>query len=197
MKVRLCFFICSLAANQCNFMTEYPLQIGLELRQAERKPESQACLLHGAKRFSEKWLSGPDACLIYIPRKEHASDTLLLCREIEAHVSEPFWYIHVSYKAPKEPKACDFTWDRARLFDHPAATMLYEICVENPMATVLKVCGSAPVPSLPQHRHPCHLKILHSWRNGLVESNAGNDAFLITSSSSPLGDRLEHVLAVQ
>ena len=54
-------------------------------------------------------------------------------------MAEPFWHIHVSYKAPKEPRACDFTWDRGRLFDYPSATMLYEICVEHPMATVLKV----------------------------------------------------------
>ena len=68
---------------------------------------------------------------------------------MEAHVSEPFWYIHVSYKAPKEPRACDFTWDRGRLFDYASATMLYEICVEHPMATVLKVIALFKLKKVP------------------------------------------------
>lgn len=31
-------------------------------------------------------------------------------------------------------------WARVRLFDHAAAVMLYEPCVGQPTATVLKVC---------------------------------------------------------
>ncbi|KAK9812774.1 hypothetical protein WJX72_003468 [[Myrmecia] bisecta] len=60
--------------------------------------------------------------------------------EIQAHISEPFWYIHVSLRTADQ-RACDFKWHRGRLFDHPAATTLYEVCIEEPLATVAKVEG--------------------------------------------------------
>jgi hypothetical protein len=54
-------------------------------------------------------------------------------REIQSHVSEPFWYISISYSeaAPSRARA-DFTWDRGRLFDQHMAALLYEVrqCVE-------------------------------------------------------------------
>ena len=58
-------------------------------------------------------------------------------REIEAHVPEDFWHIQVTY-TEADGKKCDFSWDRGRLFDHTAATILYEMCVEEPLATVTK-----------------------------------------------------------
>lgn len=63
----------------------------------------------------------------------------LACREIQSFVTEPFWEIKVGYKAPNGKGACDFHWGRGRLFDHAAAVMLYEPCVDNPLATVLRV----------------------------------------------------------
>lgn len=61
------------------------------------------------------------------------------CREIQSFVTEPFWEIKVAYKAPDGKGACDFHWERGRLFDHAAAVMLYEPCVDSPLATVLRV----------------------------------------------------------
>lgn len=61
-----------------------------------------------------------------------------LCREIQAHVPEDFWYIQVTHTGT-DKRPCDFSWDRGRLFDHTAATILYELCVEQPLATVTKV----------------------------------------------------------
>ena len=58
-------------------------------------------------------------------------------REIRSHVPEPFWYIHVSYRAP-EGQACAFTWARGHIYDHAVATMLYETCVDEPLATVIR-----------------------------------------------------------
>lgn len=55
--------------------------------------------------------------------------------EIQSHVAEPFWYIHLAYRTPEG--ACDFSWRRGRLFDKDAATVLYEVCAEEPVATVL------------------------------------------------------------
>ncbi|CAK0738823.1 hypothetical protein CVIRNUC_001098 [Coccomyxa viridis] len=58
--------------------------------------------------------------------------------EIRAHVAEPFWYIHVTYRAP-EGQQCTFHWRRGHLFDHAVATVLYEMCVEAPLATITRV----------------------------------------------------------
>lgn len=78
------------------------------------------------------------------------------CREIQSHIAEPFWYIHVSYTPAAEPnephqqqqqqrqRSCEFKWVRGRLHDEATATVLYEACLEDPTATVMEVseCGS-------------------------------------------------------
>ncbi len=64
------------------------------------------------------------------------------CREIQAHVAEPFWYIYAMYRAP-EGQSCTLHWQRDRLYDHVIATILYETCVDAPLATVTKVSSSA------------------------------------------------------
>ncbi|EIE27522.1 prokaryotic type I DNA topoisomerase [Coccomyxa subellipsoidea C-169] len=58
--------------------------------------------------------------------------------EIQAHVAEPFWYIYAMYRAP-EGQSCTLHWQRDRLYDHVIATILYETCVDAPLATVTKV----------------------------------------------------------
>lgn len=67
-------------------------------------------------------------------------------REIQAHVPEDFWQIQVSHTGQDHRKT-DFSWDRGRLFDHTAATVLYEMCVEEPLATVTKVSFMTLVPA--------------------------------------------------
>ena len=62
----------------------------------------------------------------------------VLCREIQSHISEPFWHLHCTLRTP-DSKSCEFQWERGRLFDHTAAVILYEMCMEDPTATVLKV----------------------------------------------------------
>lgn len=65
--------------------------------------------------------------------------------EIDAHDAEEFWAIRVSYEPPppaegsKKPPPVRFNWQRGRLYDHLVAVMIFEMCVENPMATVVKV----------------------------------------------------------
>eukprot|EP00897_Mesotaenium_endlicherianum_P006293 jgi/Mesen1/5692/ME000288S04901 len=59
--------------------------------------------------------------------------------QIQAHVPEDFWYIHCSYADPAERVSANFK--RGILFDRRAATIIYEICVENPTATVTDVSG--------------------------------------------------------
>eukprot|EP00798_Chlamydomonas_sp_ICE-L_P013708 gene13708-19601_t len=97
--------------------------------------------------------------------------------EVQSHVAEPFWAIHMVYredleamkyeqdqkasqglksgqgagKMDKKPASCKFDWTRGRLFDEDAASMLYEMCLEEPIATVESVHGQqrtrqAPAP---------------------------------------------------
>ncbi len=53
----------------------------------------------------------------------------------------------MAYRAPNGKGACDFHWARGRLFDHAVAVMLYEPCVAEPLATVLRV-RLHPLPTL-------------------------------------------------
>lgn len=68
-------------------------------------------------------------------------------------MSEPFWYIYVSYRPAADaaagaqgggqqqpPPSCEFKWVRDRLFDQDVATMLYEAVAEELItATVMQV----------------------------------------------------------
>jgi len=87
---------------------------------------------------------------------------VVAAREIQSHVAEPFWFIHVSYRPPPDPAqqqqqqpGCDFKWARDRLFDVDVATMLYEACALQPTATVMQVrqliCVAWHGCYLPQH----------------------------------------------
>eukprot|EP00884_Botryococcus_braunii_P013362 jgi/Botrbrau1/22026/Bobra.0024s0040.1 len=83
--------------------------------------------------------------------------------DIRAHVAEAFWFIHVAYR--DGTKACDFKWDRGHLFDHAAAFLLYEMCIETPMARVLSVTGNE-VKKLP----PAPLSTLAMQKEGTKPS---------------------------
>jgi DNA topoisomerase III len=58
---------------------------------------------------------------------------------IENFISEPFWSIKVT--AQKDGSNVSFTWKRGRLFDRLACFILYEQCINNPNAIVIKVNG--------------------------------------------------------
>ncbi|KAL2651189.1 hypothetical protein R1flu_019317 [Riccia fluitans] len=59
--------------------------------------------------------------------------------QIQAHVPEEFWVINCSYSS--DEGSCQFVWVRGRLFDRLAASVIYEMCVEDPTATVNQVTG--------------------------------------------------------
>lgn len=60
--------------------------------------------------------------------------------EIQSHIPEPFWYIHVSYSSPRpEDGSCEFTWHRKRLFDQSVVLVIYDMCALNPRARVVKM----------------------------------------------------------
>jgi DNA topoisomerase-3 len=50
---------------------------------------------------------------------------------------EKFWTIQC--RVERNDSVAEFTWNRSRLFDQHSCIVLYELCVENPMATVTHI----------------------------------------------------------
>ncbi|KAF5745103.1 DNA topoisomerase 3-alpha isoform X1 [Tripterygium wilfordii] len=57
--------------------------------------------------------------------------------EIQSHEPEEFWTINCSHKS--DEGIATFNWMRGRLFDYTSAVIIYEMCVQEPNATVRKV----------------------------------------------------------
>ncbi|CAL4912722.1 unnamed protein product [Urochloa decumbens] len=57
--------------------------------------------------------------------------------EIQAHEPEEFWTINCTHTS--DEGTASFGWIRGHLFDYPSALILYEMCVQEPMATVQNV----------------------------------------------------------
>ncbi|CAN1250035.1 DNA topoisomerase 3-alpha [Linum perenne] len=57
--------------------------------------------------------------------------------EIQSHEPEEFWTINCTYNS--DEGIATFNWIRGHLFDYVSAVALYEMCVEEPTATVTKV----------------------------------------------------------
>ncbi|XP_078442780.1 topoisomerase 3alpha [Wolffia australiana] len=57
--------------------------------------------------------------------------------EIQAHEPEEFWTINCSHTS--ENGTASFNWIRGRLFDYTCSVIIYEMCVEQPLATVTNV----------------------------------------------------------
>ncbi|XP_046893588.1 DNA topoisomerase 3-alpha [Hypomesus transpacificus] len=60
-------------------------------------------------------------------------------KAIQAFIPETFFKIKVLHERDEE--AVEFSWKRNRLFSHTACLVLYQICMENPMATVTSVAS--------------------------------------------------------
>ncbi|KAK9293223.1 hypothetical protein L1049_021213 [Liquidambar formosana] len=57
--------------------------------------------------------------------------------EIQSHEPEEFWTINCSHNS--DEGTCTFNWMRGHLFDYTCAVLIYEMCVQEPTATVTKV----------------------------------------------------------
>ncbi|XP_035551186.1 DNA topoisomerase 3-alpha-like isoform X2 [Juglans regia] len=57
--------------------------------------------------------------------------------ENQAHEPEEFWTINCSHKS--DEGIATFNWMRGHLFDYTCAVIIYEMCVQEPIATVTKV----------------------------------------------------------
>ncbi|XP_056168081.1 DNA topoisomerase 3-alpha isoform X3 [Syzygium oleosum] len=57
--------------------------------------------------------------------------------EIQSHEPEEFWTINCSHRS--EEGIATFNWMRGHLFDYTCAVIIYEMCVEEPSATVTRV----------------------------------------------------------
>ncbi|XP_073504566.1 DNA topoisomerase 3-alpha [Phyllobates terribilis] len=62
-------------------------------------------------------------------------------KAIQAFIPEAFYKIKVTHE--HEDEMVEFNWKRNRLFNHTACLVLYQICMEDPTATVVQV-GSKP-----------------------------------------------------
>ncbi|KAG7459995.1 hypothetical protein MATL_G00216550 [Megalops atlanticus] len=58
-------------------------------------------------------------------------------KAIQAFIPETFFKIKVLHETEEE--AVEFSWKRHRLFNHTACLVLYQICMEDPVATVVGV----------------------------------------------------------
>ncbi|XP_029294340.1 DNA topoisomerase 3-alpha isoform X1 [Cottoperca gobio] len=58
-------------------------------------------------------------------------------KAIQAFIPETFYKIKVLHKV--EEDSVEFSWKRNRLFNHTACLVLYQICMEDPIATVTSV----------------------------------------------------------
>lgn len=56
--------------------------------------------------------------------------------KVRAFRPETFWYIHLAIE--RENASVIFHWQRNRLFDIDSALILYEMCIDQPEATVIK-----------------------------------------------------------
>ncbi|KAI5622748.1 DNA topoisomerase 3-alpha, partial [Silurus asotus] len=59
-------------------------------------------------------------------------------KAIQAFISENFFKIKVVHE-PNEEESVEFSWKRHRLFSHTACLVLYQMCMEDPIARVLSV----------------------------------------------------------
>ncbi|RAL51559.1 hypothetical protein DM860_011061 [Cuscuta australis] len=57
--------------------------------------------------------------------------------EIQAHEPEEFWAINCTHTS--DEGTASFSWMRGNLFDYTSAVIIYEMCVQEPTATVTKV----------------------------------------------------------
>ncbi|KAK2977892.1 hypothetical protein RJ640_022683, partial [Escallonia rubra] len=57
--------------------------------------------------------------------------------EIQSHEAEEFWAINCTHNSNEG--TATFNWMRGHLFDYTCAVILYELCVQEPTATVTKV----------------------------------------------------------
>ncbi|TXG74852.1 hypothetical protein ES288_1Z004400v1 [Gossypium darwinii] len=57
--------------------------------------------------------------------------------EVQSHEPEEFWTINCSHRS--DEGVATFNWMRGHLFDYTCAVIVYEMCVQEPTATVTKV----------------------------------------------------------
>ncbi|KAK7353702.1 hypothetical protein VNO80_19153 [Phaseolus coccineus] len=68
--------------------------------------------------------------------------------EIQAHEPEEFWSINCAHES--DGRIAKFSWMRGHLFDYTCAVIIYEMCVEEPTATVTNV-RQQEKPKYPPH----------------------------------------------
>ncbi|KAM9695205.1 DNA topoisomerase 3-alpha isoform 2-T2 [Trichechus inunguis] len=81
-------------------------------------------------------------------------------KAIQAFVPETFHRIKVTHE--HKGGIVEFSWKRHRLFNHTACLVLYQLCMEDPMATVVGVCSKPKSKWRPQALDTVELEKLAS-----------------------------------
>ncbi|XP_023395516.2 DNA topoisomerase 3-alpha isoform X1 [Loxodonta africana] len=81
-------------------------------------------------------------------------------KAIQAFVPETFHRIKVTHE--HEDGIVEFNWKRHRLFNHTACLVLYQLCMEDPTATVVEVCSKPKSKWRPQALDTVELEKLAS-----------------------------------
>ncbi|XP_052784926.1 DNA topoisomerase 3-alpha-like [Mya arenaria] len=81
-------------------------------------------------------------------------------KQVQAFVPEPFWKLRVKYKMDEVD--VEFNWKRNRLFDYMACFILYQQCIESPLARVVDTKGRSKSKWRPQALDTVELEKLAS-----------------------------------
>lgn len=57
--------------------------------------------------------------------------------QMKCHVPEPFYAIKA--RLDKNENFAELKWDRVKIFDRATCVILYELCMENPIAIITKI----------------------------------------------------------
>ncbi|CAH1794681.1 unnamed protein product [Owenia fusiformis] len=58
-------------------------------------------------------------------------------KQMQQFIAEPFWKIKVIHTS--EDGTCEFSWKRVRLFEQTAVLVLYQHCLDDPLARVIEI----------------------------------------------------------
>jgi DNA topoisomerase-3 len=146
----------NLVAPNANESAAVDARQEIDLRIGSSFTRLQTLLLQDAFNWQAHLQEGRERMLLSYGPCQFPTLGLIVQREweIQAHVSEPFWTIKVDYRSPPNVvpiERCEFAWQRGRLFDQFTSEMYYDMCMQNPTATVRSVEGQqrtrrAPVP---------------------------------------------------
>ncbi|SCV72038.1 BQ2448_4732 [Microbotryum intermedium] len=137
-------FPCSQINNACQNAIELDMRqvnavaarMDLDLRVGAALTRTQTLGLQGRfAALAEKIISYGKSCLAGPCQFPTLGFVVDQYERVQAFIAEPFWFIRVAIT--REDSTTVFRWQRGKLFDHEVAEALFELCQNEPEATVL------------------------------------------------------------